>query len=152
MSPLFVNTYLYIVPCSHNILSFLKSYHLFHVCTRFNIVLICLHMLLYIHVRIYTQTKKNCPIFMVLYLSIQLRCRSKNIPKCLSNVRHTKIGNYLILSSYLEELLNLMLIQLFHYHQEVDQQNVTHFTLNGNQERSTMKKTSKNPKMCLLNE
>ena len=33
--------------------------------------------------------------------------QQKNIPKCLSNVRHTKFGNYLILSSYLEELLNL---------------------------------------------
>ena len=55
----------------------------------------------------YTQTKKIRPIFMVLYLLIQLRCLSKNIPKCLSNVRHTKVGSYLILSSYLEELLNL---------------------------------------------
>ena len=27
----------------------------------------------------------------------------------------------------------------FHYHQQVDNQNVTHFTSNGNQERSTMK-------------
>ena len=33
--------------------------------------------------------------------------------KCLSNVRHTKNGNYLILSSDLEELLNLMCTQLF---------------------------------------
>ena len=57
---------------------------------------------------IYTQTKKLRPIFMVLYLSIQLRCRNKNKAKCLSNVGHTKIGNYLILSSYHEGLLNLM--------------------------------------------
>ena len=34
-------------------------------------------------------------------------------PKCLSNVGHTKIGNCLILSSYLEGLLNLMCTQLF---------------------------------------
>ena len=33
---------------------------------------------------------------MVLYLSIQLRCPNKNKPKCLSNVRHTKNGNYFI--------------------------------------------------------
>ena len=38
--------------------------------------------------------------------------QQKNIPKCLSNARHTKIGNYLILSSYLEELLNLKWKQL----------------------------------------
>ena len=31
------------------------------------------------------------------------------------------------------------------YHQQVDHQNVAHFTLNGNQERPTMKKSSKNP-------
>ena len=30
---------------------------------------------------IYTQTKKKRPIFMVLYLSIQLRCRNKNKTK-----------------------------------------------------------------------
>ena len=34
-------------------------------------------------------------------------------PKCLSNVGHTNIGNYLVLSSYLEGLLNLMCTQLF---------------------------------------
>ena len=33
--------------------------------------------------------------------------------KCLSNVGHTKIGNYLSLSSYHEGLLNLMCTQLF---------------------------------------
>ena len=33
--------------------------------------------------------------------------QQKNLPKRLLNVRHTKVGNYLILSSYLEELLNL---------------------------------------------
>ena len=33
----------------------------------------------------------------------------------------------------------------FHYHQEVYQQNLTHFTLNGNQEHPTMKKHVKNP-------
>ena len=34
-------------------------------------------------------------------------------PKCLSNVGHTKIGNYLILSPNLKGLLNLMCTQLF---------------------------------------
>ena len=34
-------------------------------------------------------------------------------PKCLSNVRHTNNGNYLILSSDFKELLNLMCTQLF---------------------------------------
>ena len=34
-------------------------------------------------------------------------------PKCLSNVGHTKIGNYLLLSFNLEGLVNLMCIQLF---------------------------------------
>ena len=33
--------------------------------------------------------------------------QQKIYQNCLSNVRHTKVGNYLILSSYLEELLNL---------------------------------------------
>ena len=33
--------------------------------------------------------------------------------KCLLNVRHNKNGNYLILSSDLKELLNLMCTQLF---------------------------------------
>ena len=76
-------------------------------------VRICKELSPTIHLRKYTQTKKLRPIFMVLYLSIQLRRRNKNIPKCLSNVGHTKIGNYLILSSYHEGLLNLMCTQLF---------------------------------------
>ena len=33
--------------------------------------------------------------------------------KCFLNVRHTKIGNYLILSSYHEGLMNLMCTRLF---------------------------------------
>ena len=33
----------------------------------------------------------------------------------------------------------------FHYHQEVNQQNGTHFTINGNQERPTMKTHLKIP-------
>ena len=44
---------------------------------------------------------------MVLYLLIQLDVSAKNKPKRLSNVRHTKVGIYLILFSYLEELLDL---------------------------------------------
>ena len=38
--------------------------------------------------------------------------QQKNKPKCLSNVQHTKTGNYLISSSYLEELFNLKWKQL----------------------------------------
>ena len=56
------------------------------------------------------------------------------------NVRYTKNGDYLILSYDLEELLNLMFTQLFRYHQEVNHQNMTHFTLNDNQKHPTMKK------------
>ena len=61
----------------------------------------------------YTQTKKNRPIFMVLYLSIQLRCCSTNKTKMLIKRPTHKNGNYLILSSNLEGLLNLMHTQLF---------------------------------------
>ena len=39
--------------------------------------------------------------------------QQKMKPKCLSNVGHSKIGNYLILSSYHEGLLDLMCPQLF---------------------------------------
>ena len=35
---------------------------------------------------IYTQTKKKTPIFMVLYLSIQLRCYTKN--KTKMSIKH----------------------------------------------------------------
>ena len=41
---------------------------------------------------------------MVLYLSIQLKCRNKNITKMFIKRWTHKIGNYLILSAYLEEL------------------------------------------------
>ena len=62
---------------------------------------------------IYTQTKKKHPIFMVLYLSIQLRCCNKNKTKMLiKRPTHKKNGNYLILSSDLEGL-NQMCTQLF---------------------------------------
>ena len=78
---------------------------------------------------------------MVLYLSIQLRCCYKNITKKFIKRPTYKNGNYLILSFDIEELLKLICTQLFfHYHQEVNHQNVTHFTLNGNQKRPTMKK------------
>ena len=50
---------------------------------------------------------------MVLYLSIQLRYRNKNKTKMFIKRRTHKIGNYFILSSYLEELLNLIGTQLF---------------------------------------
>ena len=39
--------------------------------------------------------------------------QQKMKPKCLSNVGHAKIGNYLILSSYHEGLLDLMCPKLF---------------------------------------
>ena len=78
---------------------------------------------------------------MALYLSIQLRCLNKNKTK---NVYQTSDTQNLViirfLSSYLEGLLNFMCTQLFHNHQEVNQQNVKHFTLNGDQKRPTMKK------------
>ena len=44
----------------------------------------------------------------LLYLLVQLRCLSES----LSHVRQTKVGIYLISSSYLEELLNLKWKQL----------------------------------------
>ena len=62
---------------------------------------------------IYTQTKKKRPIFTVLYLSIQLRCCNKSNTKMFIKRPTHKNGNYLILSSDLEELLNLMCIQIF---------------------------------------
>ena len=37
----------------------------------------------------------------------------------------------------------------FHYNQEVYHQNVTHFTLNGNQKRPTMKKHLKIPSLLI---
>ena len=64
--------------------------------------------------------------------------------------RLTHKNCYLILSSYLEELLNLKRNQLFHYHQKVDHQNVTNFTLNGNQEHQTMKKHQKHLKIPIV--
>ena len=38
----------------------------------------------------------------------------------------------------------------FHDHQEVNQQNVIHFKLNGNQKRQTMKKDVKKSQVSLL--
>ena len=61
----------------------------------------------------YTPTKKKPPIFMVLYLSIKLRCCNKNKTKMFFKRTTYQNGNYLILSSDLEELLNLMCTQLF---------------------------------------
>ena len=56
-----------------------------------------------------------------------------------------KHGNYLILSSIWKSYLTLS-DSSFHYHQQVDHQNVKPLTLNSNQERPTMKKTSNNLK------
>ena len=78
---------------------------------------------------------------MVLYLSIQLRCCNRNKNQNVYQTSDTqKNGYHLLVSSYLQELLNLMCTQLFHYHQEVNHLNVTHLTLNGNKKRPTMKK------------
>ena len=94
----------------------------------------------------YTQTKKKRPFFMVLYLSIQLRCRNKNKTKMFIKRRTHK--NWLLLIFYLLFLKGYWTLcahSFFHYHQEVNQQNVTHFTLKGNQNRPTMKKHLKIP-------
>ena len=61
---------------------------------------------------IYSNKKKR-PIFMVLYISIQLGCCNKNKTKMLIKRPTHKNGIYLILSSDLEGLLNLMCTQLF---------------------------------------
>ena len=62
----------------------------------------------------YTQTKKKRPIFMVLNLSVQFRCRNRNKTQNVHQTSDTqKNGNCLILFSDLEELLNLMCTQLF---------------------------------------
>ena len=61
----------------------------------------------------YTQTKKKPPIFMVTNLSIQLRWCNKNETKIVIKRPTNKNGDYLILSSDLEGLLNLMCTQLF---------------------------------------
>ena len=50
---------------------------------------------------------------MVLYLSIQLRCCNKNQTEMFIKRPTHKSGYYLILSSDLEELLNLMCTQFF---------------------------------------
>ena len=52
--------------------------------------------------------KSNVQFSWYCVYQFSLDDRTKNETKCLSNVGHTKIGNYLILSSYHEELLNLM--------------------------------------------
>ena len=98
--------------------------------------------------KLYTQTKKKRQIFMVLYLSIQLGCCNKNKTKMVIKRPTHKNGNYLILSSDLEELSNLMYTHLFPLSSGIHHQNVTHFTLNGNQKLPTVKKHLKIP--CLL--
>ena len=62
---------------------------------------------------LYTQTKKKRPFFMVLYLSIQLRCWNKKTQNVYQTSGTQKNGNYLILSLYLEGLLNQMCAQFF---------------------------------------
>ena len=50
---------------------------------------------------LYTQTKKKRPIFMVLYLSTQLRCRNKNKNKMISKRwthTHWKLFDFIFLS------------------------------------------------------
>ena len=57
--------------------------------------------------------KRNVRFSWYCIFRSNLEVATKIKPKCQSNVRHTKNGNYLILSSDLEGLLNLMCTQLF---------------------------------------
>ena len=99
---------------------------------------------------IYTQTKKIRPIFMVLYLLIQLRCLNKIYAKMFIKRPTYKSWysfDFIFLSGrVIEPRVNN---SSFHYHQQVDHQNATHFTLNGNQERPTMKKHLNIPKVLI---
>ena len=81
--------------------------------------------------KIYTQTKKKRPIFMVLYLSIQLRCCNKN-------------KTFFFLSSDLEELLNLMCTQLFLLSSGSESLKRDTFYVKWRPEESDDEKTSKN--------
>ena len=72
--------------------------------------------------------------------------QQKYKPKCLSNVGHTKIGNYLILSSYLEGLLDLMCTQLFPLSSESYSSKRETFYVKLQPGSSDDEKTSKNPK------
>ena len=92
----------------------------------------------------YTQTKKLRPIFMVLYLSIQLRYRNKNKTEMFFKRRTQKNGNYLILSSYHEGLLNLMCTQLFSLSSGKLSPKRDKFYVNWQPETSDDEKTSKN--------
>ena len=67
-------------------------------------------------------------------------------PKCLSNVGHTKIGNYLILSSYHEGLLDFMCQQLFPFSSESKSTKRDTFYVKWQPETSHVEKTSKNSK------
>ena len=67
-------------------------------------------------------------------------------PKCLSNVGHTKIGNYLILSSYLVGLLDLMCTQLFPLSSGSYSSKRETFYVKWQPGSSDGEKTSKNPK------
>ena len=62
---------------------------------------------------IYSNKKETSDFHGTVSFNLVKMFTAKIKPKCLSNVGHTKIGNYLILSSYLEGLLNLMCTQLF---------------------------------------
>ena len=56
----------------------------------------------------YTQTKKIRPIFMVLYLFDPVKMSQQKVSQNIYQTSDTqKLGNYLIFSSYREELLNL---------------------------------------------
>ena len=99
---------------------------------------------------IYTQTKKKRPIFMVLYLSIQLRFCNKNKTKMLiKRPTHKKLVviwfYLLIFKGYWTSCAH----SFFHYYREVNHQNVIHFTLNGKQKRPTMKKHKKIPSLLI---
>ena len=98
----------------------------------------------------YTQTKKKRPIFMVLYFLIQLRCRNKKISQ---NVFQTSDTQKLVIIWFLLLILKgywtLCAHSFLHQQQEVNHQNVIHFTLNGSQKRPTMKKHLKIPRLLI---
>ena len=83
---------------------------------------------------------------MVLYLSIQLRYCNKNKTKILIKRPIHKNGNYLILSSDLEGLLNLMCTQLFPISSGSLSSKHDTFYIKWQPEAFDDEKTSKNPK------
>ena len=63
-------------------------------------------VLKFLHEEIICSNKKDTSNFQGTVSFDPIKMSQKK--KCLSNVRHTKVGNHFILFSYLEELLNLI--------------------------------------------